>query len=139
MMAIVWLVVVDVVAACGAVRASAGSRRPVMLICGGFPKSLCPSHVRCLSKPLASWFRCVQRVTDPLLGVSTFDQNAKDARTSVIAEREFMAEAGDVPKEGCDPRERGGPAVIDAWGGTLVVDDDVEDAVTSFRSTAGPS
>ena len=39
MMAIVWLVVVDVVAACGAVRASAGSRRLVMLIFGGWPKT----------------------------------------------------------------------------------------------------
>jgi hypothetical protein len=35
-MAIVWLVVVDVVAVCGAVRASAGSRRLVMLIFGGW-------------------------------------------------------------------------------------------------------
>ena len=40
MLAIVWLVVVDVVAACGAVRASAGSRRVVMLIFGAVPRPL---------------------------------------------------------------------------------------------------
>jgi hypothetical protein len=55
-MAIVWLVVVvDVVAACGAVRASAGSRRSVMLIFGGWvPEDLGSSHVRCLESSAAA-------------------------------------------------------------------------------------
>ena len=54
MMAIVWLVVIDVVAACGAVRAFAGSRRSVMLIFGGWvPQDLCSSHVRCLKSSAA--------------------------------------------------------------------------------------
>ena len=45
----------DVVAACGAVRASAGSRRLVMLIFGGWvPQDLCSSHVRCLKSSAAA-------------------------------------------------------------------------------------
>jgi hypothetical protein len=50
-------VLVAVVAACGAVRASAGSRRSVMLIFGGWvPQDVCSSHVRCLeSSAAAGW------------------------------------------------------------------------------------
>ena len=58
-MAMVWLVVRggDVVAACGAVRASAGFATVVMLIFGGWvPQDLCSSHVRCLkSSAAARW------------------------------------------------------------------------------------
>jgi hypothetical protein len=72
LMAIVWLVVVDVVAAGGAVRASAGSRRLVMLIFGGWiPQDLCSSHVRCLlSSAAARVGRVLRRLIAELLCAS---------------------------------------------------------------------
>jgi hypothetical protein len=71
LLAIVWLVVVVVVAACGAVRASAGSRRVVMLIFGGWvPQDLCSSHVRCLLSSAAPGWALLRRRIAELLCAS---------------------------------------------------------------------
>ena len=81
-MAIVWLVVVDVVAACGAVRAFAGSRRSVMLIFGGWvPQDLCSSHVRCLKSSAAAGGRVLRRLIAELVCASRDARAASPAAT----------------------------------------------------------
>src|ERR1035441_858223 len=61
----------NVVAARGAVRASAGSRRVVMLIFGGWvPQDLCSSHVRCLKSSAAPGWALLRRQIAELLCAS---------------------------------------------------------------------
>src|ERR1017187_10986525 len=61
----------DVVAACGAVRACSGSRRSVMLIFGGWvPQDLCSSHVLCLKSSAAPEWTLLRRQIAELLCAS---------------------------------------------------------------------
>ena len=84
MMAIVWLVVCCVVAACGAVRAVLGFATGVMLIFGGWvPQDLCSSHVRCLKSSAAPGWALLRRQIAELLCASRDARAASPAATGV--------------------------------------------------------
>jgi len=78
-----WL---DVVAACGAVRAVLGFATGVMLIFGGWvPQDLCSSHVRCLLASAAppGWGVLLRRLIAELLCASRDARAASPAATGM--------------------------------------------------------
>ena len=94
----VWqLLQLMLVAACGAVRASAGSRRLVMLIFGGWvPQDLCSSHVRCLKSSAAARGRVLRRRIAELLCASRGCSGRLASRNGVWG----LARVGESPASG---------------------------------------